>query len=1149
MTRTGFPAGVLALALLFIAILPSRAESVRTIDFGQAVNVDISPDQSRIAFSDSTGAQVLDARTGRRLLYLSGHRDWVESVAFSSDGRRLITGGFDNVAKIWDARTGSEILSLRGHTGLVHSAIFSPDGKLALTASWDKTVRLWDAQTGELLRTFKGHKKIVEYAVFDRDAKQVLTCGYDNVAIVWDAATGRIVTRLVGHADGIQTAFFSPDGKTILTASFDKTAKLWDRASGRLIRTFSGHTQGIHSAVFSPDGSKILTASWDHTARVWDTATGALMRTIKHDDFILHAIFTPDGRRILTGSYDKTLALWDAGSGELVKRYDAGQDIALACAAGKKQIAVGLANHNAIVIDPDREYSWDATMIGHGGPVTSIACSPDGRLIATGSTDRTARVWKIRRAEPVHVLKGHAGAVRCAAFSPDGSMVATGSDDQTARVWDAQTGKQKFCLSGHAARVRSVCFSRDNLRLLTGSDDGTIRLWDLAGGKLVRAMDAGSPVQAVAFLPGGREVIVGTLENQPQIRDLANGRLVRKLPGHTGPVRSAASAPDGRTFMTASDDGSFIIWDAPAGVEVFRHKFDLPPRCAAYFPDSRAIVAVTENITSIVNIAAEVPRPILSRPEKIARLASLSTFVLLSGVAGLMLISRNGKRRRGSGVKTIISEKKRAWFRFAAVLIVCAMAWPALEMSLRVLLTFAYRGQLANEPAGPPPNERATIQLPQLLTPDPDPKIGFRLRPGAKGVFQNADVGINGMGFRDDPVDRAKSRRTLRVLGLGDSTMFGFGVHRQETYMDLLEAECNSFMGPDWKVEFINTGTPGYNTSQQAELLLARGLDLQPDAVIVQFDQNDVQTIMTLPKPEFLFSTTLLTAHLPEIFSGGGTDARAFYFLGQDDRLRHPSFPATGWTAVERSYRDMARVCRERNIPIFGLLVFEDMPPIMPVKVPLLPIHQRVVDLWREIGITPIEALPAANQYALKRQLHWIDLVNGHSDERHPNRIGHALIAQAALPPVADALAKKAGLESKQRPLGNIILRQTTMANMHPTEIARGEFVNWTRRAGHFHFVPGGGRVVVPITVGHPDVSPARPLEVTVHIYGAQSFYSPLKRRKEVFKITKPGYSEHALDIRGLVGSPLELTVIVDRTFDTEKTSEMGVGIHPLRFK
>lgn len=1160
-TPLAFKKSILLLAVFFAGIAPARAELTREIRFGEVVVVDMSPDQSKIAFADSTGVQVLDVKTGRRLLYLSGHRDWVESVAFSPDGRRLVSGGYDSVAKVWNAQTGKEILTLRGHTALVHNAIFSADGKTILTASWDRTVKLWDSQTGKCLKTFAGgHTNIVEYATFSPDEKQIVSCGYDNTAVIWDVATGDVVMRLLSHTGGIQTAFFSRDGKTILTGSYDRAAKLWNSETGRVIRTFSGHDGPIHCAYFSPDCRRMVTSSWDRAARVWDVATGKPLFTIHHDHYVLHSIFSPDGKWILTGSYDKSLALWDSKTGELVKRFNAGQDVSRAGAAspGGKAIAVGLGNRNAIVIDPKKPFSWDATLIGHRGPVTSVAYSPDGKRLLTGSTDKTARLWKVRSSKSLKTLRGHEGAVRSVAFSPDGNLVATGSDDKTARVWNAKTGKLLLIFDGHGAGVRSVAFSRDNRRLLTGSEDGTIRLWDLSLGKLIRSISVQAKVQAVAFSPDGRQALVGTLANQPQVRDLADGRLVHMLGGHTGPVRDVAFAPDGRTFMTASDDRSIIVWDAPTATEVYRNLFDQPVRCASYFPDGRSVLAVTESAASIVNISRELPRPILTRAQKIRRLAIISISFLVMvivGVALLMLIARKRRRLGGSpgGSAGEISNSKRAWFQFASVLIVAAIAWPAIEIGLRVLCTFTYRGQLTGQSAEPPSRQYATVQLPQLLMLDPDPKIGFKLRPGAKGFFQNSTVQINPMGFRDDPVEPVKPPRTLRVLGLGDSTMFGFGAHQRDTYMSLLEAECNNLMRPDWKVEFINTGTPGYNTSQEAELLLKRGLDLQPDAVLVQFDQNDIQTVMTYPKPDFLFSTTLLTAHLPEIFGGGGSDARAFYFLGQDDRLHNPIFPYTGWTAIETAFRDMARVCRERNIPLFGLLVFEDSPPIAPMNIPLLPIHQRVLDLWRELGIAPIEAMPVARKYLLDRRQSWIDLVNSRDDRYHPNRIGHALIAQAALHPIEAMLVKKAGFEAEAAkrlaPRGNVILRQITMGNLHETENWGGEPVNWTRRLGHFQFIPAGDKVIVPITVGHPDVSPSRPLKVTLRVNGVAAAQNPRDSRESVFEVAARGFSEHEVDIKGLAGNPLEMSVVVDRTFNPPGDNRaLGVAIHPLKF-
>jgi len=207
---------------------------------------------------------------------------------------------------------------------------------------------------------------------------------------------------------------------------------------------------------------------------------------------------------------------------------------------------------------------------GHEGPVTSVAWSPDGRRVATGSWDNTARIWDATTGEVVRALEGHQGYVESVAWSPDGRRVATGSWDNTARIWDATTGEVVRALEGRGYWVNSVAWSPDGRRVAMGSWDKTARIWDATTGELVRALEGhGGLVLSVAWSPDGRRVATGSIDNTARIWDATTGELVRALEGHGGTVRSVAWSPDGTRVATGTDNNTARIWDATTG-EVVR---------------------------------------------------------------------------------------------------------------------------------------------------------------------------------------------------------------------------------------------------------------------------------------------------------------------------------------------------------------------------------------------------------------------------------------------------------------------------------------------------------------------------------------------------------------------------------------------------
>jgi len=350
---------------------------------------------------------------------------YVTSVAFSPNGRQVLTGSWDGTARVWDAATGKELRQFEGHTGWVLSVAFSPDGRQVLTGSGnpfertsDNTARLWDAATGQELRRFEGHTDPVTSVAFSPDGRQVLTGSGDKTARLWDAATGKELRRFEGHTDWVVSVAFSPDGRQVLTGSGflgifgesrDNTARLWDVTTGQEFRRFEGHTEAVWSVAFSPDGRQVLTGSGDKTARLWDAATGKELRRFEgHTEAVWSVAFSPDGRQVLTGSWDKTARLWDVATGQELRRFE-----------------------------------------GHSAAVWPVVFSPDGRQVLTGAghfvgvaPDNTARLWDVATGQELRRFEGHTDMVSSVAFRPDGRHILTGSQDGTARLWDAATGRE-----------------------------------------------------------------------------------------------------------------------------------------------------------------------------------------------------------------------------------------------------------------------------------------------------------------------------------------------------------------------------------------------------------------------------------------------------------------------------------------------------------------------------------------------------------------------------------------------------------------------------------------------------------------------------------------------------------------------------------
>ncbi|HKQ08009.1 MAG TPA: protein kinase [Blastocatellia bacterium] len=222
--------------------------------------------------------------------------------------------------------------------------------------------------------------------------------------------------------------------------------------------------------------------------------------------------------------------------------------------------------------------------------VWSVALSPDGRRLASGGEDNTARIWDVATGEELHRLTGHDRWVNAVAFSPDGKRLATASGDNTAKLWDAETGAEIASLVGHTQRVNAVVFSLDGRRLFTASHDGTVKVWDTATGREIGSLtNSPAPILSLALSPDGKRLAV-TSYTSVKLWDVANGNELVSFKGHTEQTNSAKFSPDGKWLATASSDKTARLWDATTGkaLGVFKGHASWVD-CVAFSPDGKTL--------------------------------------------------------------------------------------------------------------------------------------------------------------------------------------------------------------------------------------------------------------------------------------------------------------------------------------------------------------------------------------------------------------------------------------------------------------------------------------------------------------------------------------------------------------------------------
>ncbi|KAI6001248.1 WD40-repeat-containing domain protein [Pisolithus albus] len=266
---------------------------------------------------------------------LRGHDDKVLSVAFSPDGRRMVSGSADNSICLWDIQTRTRVGSpLRGHAGWARSVAYSPDGEWVVSGSYDKTIRLWNVRKGAPAGpSLRGHSSKVLSVAFSPDGSTVVSGSTDQTIRLWDVhAEAQLGLPLEGHTNAIQSVAISWDGTRIVSGSHDKTLRLWDADAGVQIGSaLEGHS----------DGRTVASGSGDHTLRLWDTRAGIPIGRplIGHSGGVNSVVFSPDGMWVASGSVDTNVFLWDSRTGARV-----GWVRSVAFSPSTSQIAAGTEN-------------------------------------------------------------------------------------------------------------------------------------------------------------------------------------------------------------------------------------------------------------------------------------------------------------------------------------------------------------------------------------------------------------------------------------------------------------------------------------------------------------------------------------------------------------------------------------------------------------------------------------------------------------------------------------------------------------------------------------------------------------------------------------------------------------------------------------
>ncbi|KAF3424167.1 hypothetical protein E2986_07150 [Frieseomelitta varia] len=365
--------------------------------------------------------------------------------------------------------------SLEGHKEAVISVAFSPAGTCLASGSGDTTVRFWDIYTQTPQYTCEGHKHWVLCISWSPCGTKLASACKNGTILLWNPKTGKQIGKaMLGHKMWVTSLCWEPYHKNpecqyLVSASKDNDLRIWDTVRSQTVRTLSGHTRSVTCVKWGGCGL-IYSASQDRTIKVWRADDGILCRTLEGHAHWVNTLALNVDYVLRTGPFNlgKDQETIENRVEYAKKRYES---------VGEEILVSGSDDFTLFLWRPEKEKKFIARMTGHQQLINDVKFSPDGRVIASASFDKSIKLWESRTGKYITSLRGHVQAVYSISWSADSRLLVSSSADSTLKLWSLKTKKLCQDLPGHADEIYAVDWSPDGLRVASGGKDKILRLW------------------------------------------------------------------------------------------------------------------------------------------------------------------------------------------------------------------------------------------------------------------------------------------------------------------------------------------------------------------------------------------------------------------------------------------------------------------------------------------------------------------------------------------------------------------------------------------------------------------------------------------------------------------------------------------------
>lgn len=566
------------------------AESTETKDRGHITRVTAAPNQ--IYCGTSTGqVDILNLKSSpvTATIAYSGFGSPVTSLAVAPDEKQILAG--DAVGNAYWISPGKDAPPVRNqaHKGRVRAATFSPDGQRAATAGEGQTVVIWDVGQQSKRSVLKGHEGVVQALAFSPDNRWLVSGDRQGEFRIWDAQTGQqvwkaslrsarlrtrerpVMSEIIKWSDafpdeGITSIAFNPDQRVLAVGTVSGYLQTFDLVNFRELSTI--FTRGpISDMKFSDDSTTLLVSMVPgDVVRCWQSPNPPRMLS-GHDGYIRFAALDESGKRAVTGGHDKQLCIWDVDQGTLIQTLDNREVVSAGALApdGQKAVTVGFGS-GVIFWDLEQMKRLDKRY-GHQGRIWALAFSPDGNEVATGSEDKSVRIWDFATRK-TRVKIPHESAVRFVKFSPDGQQLLTGNGNERGwkfpgrfRLWDASNGKLLVEFKGHRASINGAVFSKDGTEITSCGADGQVCRWDTATGEQLSSLTRRNGLSHVSAFQDNPFLVMLRFSNGVFIDDAQSLQRLSEFSVPTRTIGDLNIAAKSNRIIAGTTEGRVFVWN------------------------------------------------------------------------------------------------------------------------------------------------------------------------------------------------------------------------------------------------------------------------------------------------------------------------------------------------------------------------------------------------------------------------------------------------------------------------------------------------------------------------------------------------------------------------------------------------------------